>query len=103
MGVKIIPGMRQPIRLTMKKGVVSNNNFLSRWLQDTYANPFKDSKKDILVDLCDESGKAVIRWKVLGALPIKLDAPAFNAGSNEVAIETLELVAHDIQVDYQPQ
>lgn len=102
-GARIIPGMRQPIKLTLRKGVITGNDFLSGWLQDTYANPFKDMKKDILVDLCDEAGKAVIRWKVLGALPIKLDAPAFNAGGNEVAIETLELIAHDIQVDYQPQ
>jgi phage tail-like protein len=102
MGVKIIPGMRQPIKLTMKKGVVKEKDFLSKWLQEAYADPFKAVKKDILVDLCDESGKAVIRWKVLGALPTKLDAPAFNAASNEVAVEALELVAHDIQVDYHP-
>jgi phage tail-like protein len=103
MGVKIIPGMRQPIKLTMKKGVVKEKDFLSKWLQDVYADPFKDVKKDILVDLCDESGKAVVRWKVLGALPTKLDGPTFNADSNEVAVETLELVAHDIQVDYHPE
>jgi len=102
MGAKIIPGMRQPIKLTLKKGVVSGNSFLATWFQDTYANPFKYAKKDILIDLCDEAGKPVVRWKVQGALPIKLDAPAFDANSNEVAIESMELVAHDIQVDYSP-
>jgi len=102
-GVKIIPGMRQPIKLTLKKGVVKEKDFLAKWLQDVYADPFKDMKKDILVDLCDESGKAVVRWKVLGALPTKLDAPTFTADGNEVAVETLELVAHDIQVDYHPE
>jgi hypothetical protein len=62
MGVHIIPGMPQPIRLTLRKGVV--------------------------------------RWTVQGALPIKLEAPTFDANSNDVAIETLELVAHGLQVDY---
>jgi phage tail-like protein len=103
MGVKIIPGMRQPVKLTMKKGVVKGNDFLAGWLQGAYANPFKNAKEDILIDLCDESGQAVVRWKVQGALPVKLDAPGFDANSNEVAVETLELVAHDIQVDYHPQ
>ena len=103
MGVKIIPGMRQPIKLTLKKGVVQDKDFLSKWLQDVYADPFKDMKKDILIDLCDETGKAVVRWKVLRALPTKLEAPTFNADSNEVAVEILELVAHDIQVDYHPE
>jgi len=103
MGAKIIPGMRQPIRLTLKKGVVKANDFLASWFQNAYTNPFNNAKRDILIDLCDESGQAVVRWKVQGALPIKLDAPTFDADSNEVAIESLELVAHDIQVDYRPQ
>ncbi len=101
-GTKIIPGMRQPIRLTMKKGIVQGNDFLASWIYAVYNDPFAATKKDILVDLCDETGKAVVRWKVRGALPVKLVAPTFDAKSNEVAIQTLELVAHDVQVDYQP-
>jgi phage tail-like protein len=103
MGSKIIPGMRQPVKLTMKKGVVKGNDFLASWIQDAYANPFKSAKQDILIDLCDETGKAVVRWKVQGALPTKLDAPTFDSNSNDVAVETLELVAHGLQVDYHPQ
>lgn len=103
MGAKIIPGMRQPIRLTLKKGVIKSGDFLTRWFQNTYANPFDATKKDILIDLCNETGQAVVRWKVQGALPVKLDAPIFDANSNDVAIESLELVAHNIQVDYRPQ
>jgi phage tail-like protein len=103
MGDKIIPGMRQPTRLTMKRGVVKNNDFLSGWLNHTYTDPaFTGAKRDILIDLCDEVGGPVIRWTVQSALPLKLDAPAFNANSNEVAIETLELIAHGLQVDYHP-
>jgi phage tail-like protein len=101
-GIKIIPGMPQPIKLTMKKGVVKDNAVLADWIKDTYEEPFKNFKKDILVDLCDETGKAVVRWKVLGALPVRLEAPHFDANSNDVAIETLELVALDIQLEYHP-
>jgi phage tail-like protein len=102
MGANIIPGARQPIRVTMKRGIVKGNDFLSGWVREAYANPSASAKKDILVDLCDEEGKPVVRWKVRGALPVKLNGPAFDARSNEVAIETLELVAHEIQVDYHP-
>jgi phage tail-like protein len=101
MGDKIIPGMRQPIRLTMKRGVVKSNDFLQSWIYNTYTDPFFSSaKRDILIDLCDEAGEPVIRWKVQGALPIKLDAPTFDANTNEVAIETMEFSAHGLQVDY---
>ncbi len=102
MGVKIIPGMRQPIRITLKRGIVQKADSLAKWMQDVYADPFKNAEKDIVIDLCDEAGKPVVRWKVKGAFPVKMDAPSFDANSNDVALETLELVAHDIQVDYHP-
>jgi phage tail-like protein len=102
-GVQIIPGMRQPTRLTMKRGVVKSQAQLYSWLYNVAHNPlFSNAKRDILIDLCDEAGRPVIRWTVQGALPTKLDAPTFDANSNEVAIETLELAAHGLQVDYQP-
>jgi phage tail-like protein len=102
MGAKIIPGMRQPIKLTMKRGIVKQRELFYRWLRDTYANPFKSTKQDILIDLCDEAGASIIRWKIHGALPIKIDAPTFDANSNEVAIETIEVIAQDLQIEYNP-
>jgi phage tail-like protein len=103
MGDKIIPGMRQEIRLTMKRGVIRKREYLENWMQDAYASPFSTSRKrDIQIELCDETGQAVIAWKVQKALPIKLDAPTFDASSNDVAIETMEVIAHGLQVDYDP-
>jgi phage tail-like protein len=108
LGAKIIPGMRrEPVKLTLKKAIFiakeNENDFLTKWLQDAYADPLQNPKQDILIDLCDELGNAVVRWKVRGALPTKLDAPTFDSNSNEVAFETLELVAHTIEVDFHPQ
>jgi phage tail-like protein len=103
MGSKIIPGMQQPLRLTMKRGVVQQNDFLYSWIHGAHSNPFFSSaKRDIVIDLCDEAGAPVIRWTVQSALPIKLDAPTFDANTNEVAIETIEFVANGLQVDYNP-
>ncbi len=103
MGAKIIPGMKQPIKLTLKRGVVKSRDFLHSWLHKTYTEPFYTAKKrDIVIDLCDENGDSVVRWTVQGAMPTQLDAPAFNADGNEVAIESMELVAHGLKVDYDP-
>jgi len=41
LGNQIIPGMRQPIKLTMKKALVKGNDFLAGWLQKAYADPSK--------------------------------------------------------------
>src|SRR3954468_16254708 len=102
MGAKIIPGMRQPVKLTMKRGIVKRGETFYRWLRDTYADPFTNAKQDILIDLCDAAGIPIVRWKVQGAMPIKIDAPTFDANSNEVAIEMIEVIAQDLQVDYNP-
>src|SRR5215207_9831057 len=41
MGTKIIPGMRQPIKLTMKRGIAKGRADLYHWLHEVYADPFK--------------------------------------------------------------
>jgi phage tail-like protein len=101
LGYKIIPGMRQPVRLTMKRGVVQSRDFLRNWINSVYNDAFAtDTKRDIVIDLCDEVGAPVVRWTVQGAMPIKLEAPAFDASSHDVAIESMELLASSLQIDY---
>jgi phage tail-like protein len=103
MGNKIIPGMRQPLRITLKRGIVKSRDLLQQWIDKTYSNPFyMGAKKDILIDLCDEAAKPVIRWTVNKALPVKMDMPTFDANSTDVAIETMELIAAGLKVDYNP-
>ena len=55
-------------------------------------------KKDVVVRLCDEQGKPIISWKIVNAFPTKLDAPSFDAKSNEVAVESMELRADAITI-----
>jgi phage tail-like protein len=102
-GLNIVPGMVQPIRLTMKKGLTKNGDFLQKWLDKSYSSPYSSSgKRDIVIDLCDETGLPIIRWKLKQALPVKLEAPSFAANGNEAAIASMELIAADLQTDYQP-
>ena len=102
-GVQIVPGMRKPIHLTLKKGLTQNGDFLQIWLNSCYLQPWSvTAKRDIVIDLCDEKGLPVIRWKVKQALPTKLDVPTFTASSNEVAIISMELIASDVEADYHP-
>ena len=103
MGEKYIPGMRQPVKLSMKKGIVKSNDYLFQWLHKTYTDPsYDNTKRDIIIDLCDEKGNTVIRWKAQQALPTKLDAPTFDVNSNDVAIESMEFIAWNLDVNYNP-
>ena len=94
-----MPMQATPANVTLNKGVVRGVSVpvLYDWIASTQVNQV--DKKDIVVRLCDEAGDAVVSWKVLNAFPTKLDAPSFTADSNDVAIESMELMADRIQME----
>lgn len=81
----------QPI--TCKRGVILGAQplFLHDWLRDGRLYAME-------VSLCDERGAPVLAWKIAAAVPTKIDAPSFNAGANDVAIESVELQVRGISV-----
>lgn len=95
----IMPSQRTPPTITLKKGLVRKTSMkhLYDWIRTVQINQIE--KKDIYVRLCDEKGDAVITWKVANAFPVKLDAPSFDAKSNDVAIQSMELKADFITIE----
>lgn len=79
------------IPITMKKGVVKGATFLHDWLE-------RKNQSAVDISLCDEQGVPVMSWHIAKAVPVKIDAGPCNAGSNELAIDTLELMAAGISV-----
>ncbi|MCP3921428.1 MAG: phage tail protein [Desulfobacterales bacterium] len=99
-GAKHMPGMSEAAKLTLKKGVITGDSQLYTWINSIRITTVE--KKNITISLMDEKGEApVVTWKVMNAFPVKMDAPSFNATSNEVAIESLELMADDVKVEYE--
>lgn len=94
-----MPAQGAASTITLKKGMVRGTSVatLYNWINQTSLN--LTEKKDISVRLCDENGDPVISWVVKNAFPTKLDAPTFDANSNDVAIETMELMADDVKVE----
>lgn len=102
-----VPGpqvMRMPMQasdvtVTLQKGLVKGVSVavLYNWIASTQINQI--DKKDIVVRLCDEGGAAVVSWHVRNAFPTKLDAPSFTADSNDVAVESMELMADGIRIE----
>jgi phage tail-like protein len=95
-----MPAQRADTKLTLKKGLVpdKSQSALYDWLNSIATNQVE--KKDIVISLCDETGKAVVSWTVQNAFPTKLDAPTFDAKSNDVAIESMELMADGLVINY---
>ncbi len=104
-GPTIIPGQTKEVNISIKKGVTANSSYFSDWMKMVYPNVISNPihvlrKRDLLIDLCDETGQAIVRWKVLKAMPTKLDAPTFDVNTNEVAYEQIDFIAHHLKVEY---
>ncbi|WP_298310735.1 phage tail protein [uncultured Aquimarina sp.] len=93
MGSHLIRAQQKPINISLKRGILKSRSFLYDWLRS-------GEKKDIRIELCDENGLAIVSWDVHRALPFKLDAPSFSAGTNDIAIESLDLIAHDLKITH---
>ncbi len=91
-----MPMQGTPANVTLKKGLVAGTSVKTffEWINSIQLNQV--DKKDIFIRLCDETGAAVISWQVSNAFPTKLDAPGFDANSNEVAVESLEVMGDGI-------
>ncbi len=97
--IMYMPAQRAAANVTLNKGVVRSVSIpaLYSWINETRINQV--TKKDIYVRLCDENGDPVISWKVINAFPTKLDAPTFDANSDDAAIETMELMGDGIEIE----
>ncbi|MCP4666065.1 MAG: phage tail protein [Deltaproteobacteria bacterium] len=84
--------------VTLKKGVMRKDSYLLNWIGTVKLNTV--DKRDITVSLMDDEDKPVVTWKVIDAFPSKLEAPTFDASANEIAVETLTLVASDLKIEY---
>ncbi|BGI51697.1 MAG: phage tail protein [Candidatus Hamiltonella defensa (Ceratovacuna japonica)] len=98
LGFKHMPGMPEPIRLTLKRGLVKGNSTLYDWMVSVRLN--RVEKRDVTLSLLDEETNPLVTWTVQNAFPTKLVAPSFNATSNDVAIEALELMADSVRVEH---
>ena len=99
LGVKRMPGQPTDTKLTMKRGIVKAGSQFYDWLNSISLNQV--DKKDITISLTDETGTdPIVTWKVFNAFPSKLSAPSFDAKANDVAIESLELMADKITIQY---
>jgi len=93
MGPNIMRTEPNLVSLSLRRGIAPKRSDLWNWLREP-------DTRDLTIDLCDATGAAIVRWKVDKALPLKLTAPVFSATSSEVAIESLDLIAPGLTIEY---
>ena len=97
-GDTYMPGMGTPVSVTLKRGIINNDQalYLYNWMGTLNLN--NASLRDINVSLCDKDGKPTINWKVIQAFPVNLEMPTFDSNDDDVAVESLELMAHNLEM-----
>ncbi len=100
MGAYHMPGWGTPVKLSLKKGIIPGQSQLYDWITRIKHNTI--DKHDITISLVDSSTNPTIlaTWTVIRAFPYNLIAPKFDAYTNDVAIESLDLMADDLKISY---
>ncbi|KAA1183126.1 phage tail protein [Photorhabdus heterorhabditis] len=92
-----MPGQRQAINISLRKGVFSGDTKLFDWINSIQLNQVE--KKDISISLTNEAGTEILMtWSVANAFPTSLTSPSFDATSNEVAVQEITLTADRVTI-----
>jgi phage tail-like protein len=94
--VRKLPGLRKFVNITLKRGY-SRDRTLWQWYQNV-ANGI-DDRRNVTVVLLNERREAVLRWHAENAWINKIEGPALKASSNDVAMESLELVHEGLTLE----
>ncbi|MEX0445109.1 phage tail protein [Xenorhabdus sp. SGI246] len=87
-----MPGQRQPIHITLRKGVFPGKTELFDWINSIQLNQVE--KKDITISLTNDAGtELLMTWNVANAFPTSLTSPSFDATSNDIAVQEITLTA----------
>lgn len=87
--VRKLPGLKKFGNLTLKRGFTEVKE-LWEWRKKVLDG--QTQRKSGSIVLLNEARQEALRWNFEQAWPRKLEGPALNAKTNEVAIETLEIV-----------
>ena len=86
-----LPGRVKYTNLVLKQGF-SGAGELQKWAFRIAAGQFEHKNATIVIS--DQKAHVVARYTLANAWPTKWEGPDFDASSNEVAIETIE-IAHE--------
>lgn len=86
-----VPSLPEYSNLVLKRGIIKKDSAIAKWCFDTLAEMSAAIKtQSIVVSLLDEKGNSLKSWNFVKAFPVKWTTSGFDAGENEILVETLE-------------
>lgn len=93
-------GLRKYTNVVLKKGH-TKDIALWQWRQNIIADQPLE-RRNLAIILRDEQQRDVLRWNITNAWISKWETGALNAKTNDVAIETVELVHEGLELELEP-
>ena len=90
-----LPGLKKFGNITLKRGF-TNSKELWEWRKAVLQG--KTERQSGSVVLLNEAREPALRWNFREAWPRKWEGPAFNAKTNDVAIETIEMMHEGLEL-----
>jgi phage tail-like protein len=94
--VHILPGRNKYANIVLKYGVTLSNEVWNWYQEGLYDG--KVTRKDFSILLRGIDGQVAKTWNVSKGFPVKWEGPALNVEGSQVAVETLEIAHHGLQL-----
>ncbi len=94
--VRKLVGMRKYTNLTLKRGYTQDKVLWQWYLNIMNGVP---DRRNVSIVLMNEQRQPVLRWHAENAWINKIEGPALKASSNDVAMESLELVHEGLTLE----
>lgn len=90
-----LPGLRKYANVTLKRGFTANQEL---WLWRKTTIDGATSRRSGAIVLLDEGRNEALRWNFVEGWICKWEGPGLNAGTNEAAIESLEICHEGLEL-----
>jgi phage tail-like protein len=94
--VRKLVGLRKYSNITLKRGYTQDKTLWQWYVNITNG---VDDRRNVTIVLLNERRQAVLRWSAENAWINKIEGPALKASSNDVAMESLELVHEGLTLE----
>ena len=91
-----MPGIQKFGNITLKKGIFKDDKGFKELYEAVKMNVFE--RKTITISLLDETNEVAMSWDLSNAFPSKIAVTDSKQGTNETAVESMELVHEGIKI-----
>lgn len=84
-----LPGRAKYQNIKLTRPFDKDTGKVAAWLASVASDPKRSTAQ---ITLLDAGGTPVTSWKIAGVFPAKWSGPTLDTGTNQVALEVLELV-----------